>query len=150
MTALANHCYRRPLVHHNRSVLKPFGVWGVISPFNFPAALSAGPVGGALTAGNTVVLKPAADAPLTSVLIAQCFHDAGLPAGVFNMVLGGDEPGKALVANKDVDGITFTGSYDVGMSIIRQFASGGAYPRPSRGGDGRKESNYRYQKRRSG
>ncbi|MCB8961182.1 MAG: aldehyde dehydrogenase family protein [Ardenticatenales bacterium] len=131
----ANDGFSKPLLqesprHHNRSVLKPHGVWGVIAPFNFPAALSAGPAGAALTAGNTVVLKPADDAPLTSYLIAQCFHDAGLPAGVFNMVLGSDEPGKALVANPDVDGITFTGSYDVGMSIIRQFAAGGAYPRP--------------------
>ena len=63
----------------------------------------------------------------------KCFHDAGLPAGVFNMVLGGDAPGKALVANQDVDGITFTGSYDVGMSILRQFATGWQLSTP-RGG----------------
>lgn len=116
--------------HHNRSILKPYGVWGVISPFNFPAALSAGPVGGALATGNTVVLKPAEDAPYTNVLVAQCFHDAGLPVGVFNMVTGAAVPGKALVAHPDVSGITFTGSYNVGMSILRQFAAGGAYARP--------------------
>jgi 1-pyrroline-5-carboxylate dehydrogenase len=116
--------------HHNRSILKPYGVWGVIAPFNFPAALSGGPCGGALVTGNTVVLKPADDAPFTSYLIAECFHDGGIPAGVFNMVLGGDEPGKALVANKDVNGITFTGSYDVGMSIMRNFAASGDYMRP--------------------
>jgi 1-pyrroline-5-carboxylate dehydrogenase len=86
--------------HHNRSVLKPYGVWGVIAPFNFPAALSGGPCGGALVTGNTVVLKPADDAPYTSYLIAKCFHDGGIPDGVFNMVTGGDEPGKALSLTK--------------------------------------------------
>ena len=116
--------------HHNRSVLKPYGVWGVISPFNFPAALSGGPVSAALIAGNTVVLKPAQEAPYTNVLLARCFDEAGIPAGVFNMVTGGDEAGKALVANDDVDGITFTGSYQVGMSILRNFAVAHKFARP--------------------
>ena len=116
--------------HTNRSVLKPYGVWGVISPFNFPCALSGGPVSGALVAGNTVILKPAKEAPYTNVLLADCFHSAGIPAGVFNMVTGGDDAGKALVANKDVDGITFTGSYQVGMSILRNYGVAGQYARP--------------------
>lgn len=116
--------------HHNRSVLKPYGVWGVISPFNFPAALSGGPAGAALIAGNTVVHKPADDAPLTTYMLAQCFHDAGLPTGVYNMISGGDEAGKAIVANPDVEGITFTGSYDVGISIIKSFATAKGYIRP--------------------
>jgi 1-pyrroline-5-carboxylate dehydrogenase len=116
--------------HHNRSVLKPYGVWGVISPFNFPCALSGGPAGAALIAGNTVVHKPADDAPLCTYMLAQCFHDAGVPAGVYNMVSGGDEPGKALVANPDLNGLTFTGSYDVGMSIIKHFAPAGRFVRP--------------------
>lgn len=116
--------------HHNRSILKPLGVWGIISPFNFPCALSGGPCGGALVAGNTVVLKPAEDAPYTNVLLAHCFHDAGIPAGVFNLVTGGEAAGKALVANPDVAGLTFTGSYAVGMTILKNFASGGPYPRP--------------------
>jgi 1-pyrroline-5-carboxylate dehydrogenase len=116
--------------HHNRSVLKPHGVWGVISPFNFPAALSAGPTGAALVTGNTVVQKPAEDGPYTAVLLAQCFVDAGIPTGVFNMVTGAEETGKAITANPDVAGLTFTGSYEVGMSIIRNFAASGPYPRP--------------------
>jgi 1-pyrroline-5-carboxylate dehydrogenase len=116
--------------HHNRSVLKPYGVWAIISPFNFPAALSGGPAGAAMIAGNTVVHKPADDAPLTAVLLAQCFHDAGIPPGVYNMVTGGDEPGKALTANTDVEGITFTGSYDVGMQILRKFSTQKSYVRP--------------------
>lgn len=114
----------------NQSVLKPYGVWGVISPFNYPAALSGGPVGAALIAGNTVVHKPAAEAPYITYMLAQCFHDAGLPPGVYNMVTGGDEPGKALVANLDVDGLTFTGSYEVGMSIFRDFTTAAGYVRP--------------------
>ncbi len=116
--------------HFNRSVLKPYGVWGVIGPFNFPAALTGGPTGAALIAGNTVVLKPAAEGSLTACMIAQCVVDAGIPAGVFNMVLGGDEPGIALAANADLAGLTFTGSYDVGMSIIRNFSTAAGYFRP--------------------
>ena len=116
--------------HFNRSVLKPYGVWGVIGPFNFPAALTGGPTGAALVAGNTVVLKPAAEGSLTAVMIAQCFVDAGIPAGVFNMVLGGDDPGIALTSNPDLAGLTFTGSYAVGMSIIRDFSTAAGYFRP--------------------
>lgn len=116
--------------HFNRSVLKPYGVWGVIGPFNFPAALTGGPTGAALVAGNTVVLKPAAEGSLTAVMIAKCIEDAGIPAGVFNMVLGGDEPGMALTANPDLAGLTFTGSYEVGMSIIKTFGTAAGYFRP--------------------
>ena len=116
--------------HFNRSVLKPYGVWGVIGPFNFPAALTGGPTGAALIAGNTVVLKPAAEGSLTACLIAQCIVDAGVPAGVFNLALGGDEPGIALTANADLAGLTFTGSYDVGMSIIKRFPTAAGYYRP--------------------
>ncbi len=116
--------------HFNRSVLKPYGVWGVIGPFNFPAALTGGPTGAALIAGNTVVLKPAAEGSLTASFIANCVQDAGVPAGVFNMVLGGDEPGMALTANPDLAGLTFTGSYDVGMSIIKNFSTAAGYFRP--------------------
>ncbi len=116
--------------HFNRSLLKPYGVWGVIGPFNFPAALTGGPTGAALTAGNTVVLKPAAEGALTACMIAKCVEDAGIPAGVFNMVLGGDEPGMALTANPDLAGLTFTGSYEVGMSLIKTFSTAAGYFRP--------------------
>ncbi len=116
--------------HHNRSVLKPYGVWVVISPFNFPGALAGGPAGAALIAGNTVVLKPATDTPLTAWFITECLRDAGVPAGVFNFLTGsGRVVGQSLIDHPDVDGITFTGSYDVGMHIIRSFANG-RYPRP--------------------
>jgi 1-pyrroline-5-carboxylate dehydrogenase len=114
----------------NTSVLRPYGVWVVISPFNFPAALTAGPVGAALLTGNTVVMKPATDTPWTSRLLAECFQAAGLPAGVVNYVTGpGSTLGEALINSPLVDGITFTGSFDVGMHIYRAFANG-PYPRP--------------------
>ncbi len=116
--------------HHNRSVLKPYGVWAVISPFNFPCALAGGPSGGALVAGNTVVFKPASDTPYSGWLLATCFRDAGIPAGVFNFVTGGGrEVGQTIIDDPDVDGITFTGSYDVGMHILRSFANS-KLPRP--------------------
>ncbi|MCH7480946.1 MAG: aldehyde dehydrogenase family protein, partial [Chloroflexi bacterium] len=123
-----------PLVGYkssNYSILKPYGVWVVISPFNFPAALTGGPAGAALAAGNTVVMKPATDTPFTSRLLAECFQEAGLPDGVINFVTGpGKTLGQTLIDSPEVDGITFTGSYDVGMQIYRSFSQG-AYPRPT-------------------
>ncbi|MBI3361445.1 MAG: aldehyde dehydrogenase family protein, partial [Chloroflexi bacterium] len=114
----------------NVSILRPYGVWVVISPFNFPGALCGGPSGAALVAGNCVVAKPASDTPWTSRLLAECFRDAGLPDGVFNYVTGGGGTvGEALIDDPRVGGITFTGSWDVGMSIYRKFAQG-EWPRP--------------------
>ena len=76
---------------HTRSVLRPFGVFAVISPFNFPMALAAGPSSGALMAGNTVVFKPATASAMSGVLLAEAYRDAGLPDGVFNLVMGPGE-----------------------------------------------------------
>ena len=112
----------------NVSVLRPYGVWAVISPFNFPMALAAGPAGAALAAGNTVVLKPSPQGSFTAAKLYECFRDAGLDPDVFHLLPGGDEAGAALAAHPGVSGLTFTGSYAVGMSIYRQFA--GAYPKP--------------------
>jgi 1-pyrroline-5-carboxylate dehydrogenase len=115
---------------HNTSKLRPYGVWVVISPFNFPGALTGGPAGAALVAGNTLVMKPASDTPWTVRLIAECFRDAGIPEGVFNFVTGpGSTIGQELMSNPMVGGITFTGSYAVGMTIYKTFAQG-LYPRP--------------------
>jgi acyl-CoA reductase-like NAD-dependent aldehyde dehydrogenase len=115
---------------HNRSVLKPYGVWAVITPFNFPLALAGGPVAAALVTGNTVVLKGASDTPWAGRLLADCIRDAGFPSGVFNYVTGpGRVVGEALVGHADLDGVTFTGSYDVGMALYRRMA-GGVHPRP--------------------
>ena len=116
----------------NTSVLRPYGVWLVISPFNFPAALTGGPAGAALVAGNTLVMKPATDTPWTARLIAECLRDAGLPDGVVNFVTGpGSTLGQALIDSPEVDGVTFTGSFDVGMKIYRDFGSGKWVPPPS-------------------
>lgn len=110
-------------------VLRPYGVWAVIAPFNFPAALAGGPVGAALCAGNTVVLKPSEIGFLSTSEIARCFWDAGVPTGALNVVFGpGETVGRALVQHPGVDGITFTGSYAVGMEIQRAVAR--PYPRP--------------------
>ncbi len=115
----------------NTSILRPYGVWVVISPFNFPSALTGGPAGAALVAGNTLVIKPATNTPWIVRLLAECFRDAGLPDGAFNYVTGpGSTVGQELIENPEVDGITFTGSYDVGMRIYRTFAAG-RYPRPT-------------------
>jgi 1-pyrroline-5-carboxylate dehydrogenase len=125
---------RDPLVGFeatNRSVLRPYGVWLVISPFNFPSALTGGPAGAALAAGNTIVMKPATDTPWVVRLLAECFRDGELPDGVFNYVTGpGRTLGQALIESPQVDGVTFTGSYDVGMGIFRDFATG-RYVRPA-------------------
>ena len=115
-----------PLVGYdstNISVLRPYGVWLVVSPFNFPFALTAGPTGAALVAGNTVVIKPATDTAWVVRLYAECLRDAGLPDGVLNFVTGpGSTLGQALVDSKELDGATFTGSFDVGMKMYRDFA----------------------------
>jgi len=115
---------------HNRSVLKPYGVWAVITPFNFPLALAGGPVAAALVTGNTVVLKGATDTPWAGRLLADCIRDAGFPPGVFSYVTGrGSVVGEALTSHRDLAGLTFTGSYDVGMSLYRKMAAG-THPRP--------------------
>lgn len=125
---------RDPLVGYqatNFSVLRPYGVWLVISPFNFPAALTGGPSGAALVTGNSIVMKPATDTPWTVRLLAECLREAGLPDGVFNYVTGpGRTLGQALIDSPEVDGVTFTGSFDVGMKIYRDFAEG-KYVRPT-------------------
>lgn len=114
----------------NLSVLRPYGVWAVVSPFNFPLALAAGPAGAALLAGNTVVFKPASATPLLGLKLYEMAVEAGLPDGAFNFITGqGDTAGDELVRHLDVDGVVFTGSRDVGMSLIAANA-GRALPRP--------------------
>jgi len=115
----------------NESALKPYGVWLVIAPFNFPAALAGGPVGNALIAGNTVVVKPATDVSWTAALMVDAFREAGFPDGVVNFVTGpGSTLGDALTSSPDVAGVTFTGSVEIGMGIYRKFADY-KYPRPA-------------------
>lgn len=100
-----------------RTVRQPLGVVGVITPWNFPIQIPAWKIAPALAAGNTVVWKPASNTPLLAVALARLVHDAGLPPGVLNLVLGPGSMGATLVEHPDVDGVTFTGSVPVGLSI---------------------------------
>jgi 1-pyrroline-5-carboxylate dehydrogenase len=114
---------------HTHSVLRPYGVFAVISPFNFPMALSSGPSGAALMAGNAVIFKPASASAMSGVLLAEAFRDAGLPDGVFNLIMGpGESVGAEIQEDPGIDGIVFTGSYEVGMAIFRTFSK--KWPKP--------------------
>jgi len=102
------------------SVLRPYGVFGVIAPFNFPVALAAGPVAAALLAGNTVVCKPAEDTPLSGLRFYEVIADF-LPPGVVNFVQGpGGVVGQELANSSGVDGLVFTGSMEVGLLLMRE------------------------------
>ncbi len=96
---------------------KAKGVMAVIGPFNFPAHLPNGHMVPALLTGNTVVFKPSDKTPFTGQLMADCYKKANFPKGVFNLVQGKAQIGKRLVSHKNVDGVLFTGSYDVGLQI---------------------------------
>ena len=114
----------------NRSVLRPYGVWTIISPFNFPMALAGGPSIGALLTGNTVILKPSNAGALTGLEFARVLYEAGVPPGAFHILTGsGSKVGTMLVNHPDVAGVTFTGSYEVGMGIYKGFAKD--FPKPT-------------------
>lgn len=113
----------------NISVFRPFGVFAIMSPFNFPHALAAGPIGAALVTGNTVVFKPASATALSGYLLARALLDGGIPAGALQFVTGGGaEVGNYLVHHKDTDGVVFTGSKETGMELFNSFSSD--YPKP--------------------
>ena len=112
-----------------RDVLKPFGVWAVVAPFNFPFAIAVGMSSGAMVTGNTVVLKPASDTPLMALEFYRVLAKAGLPAGVLNVITGpGGTIGEEFVSNPKVEGMVFTGSYEVGMATFHRFSA--SRPRP--------------------
>ncbi len=111
-------------------VLRPFGVFVCIAPFNFPMALSTGMSSAALMAGNTVVYKPAQDTPWTGLMLYECYKAAGIPTGVFHYITGkGSVIGDAFWTNKNVDGIVFTGSKEVGMRMVKEFSKD--WPKPA-------------------
>ena len=112
-----------PSDHHLVGLVtrEPIGVVAAVVPWNFPLLMAAWKFGPALAAGNSVVLKPSEKSPLTAIRVAQLAHDAGIPAGVFNVVPGGGEPGKLLALHADVDCLAFTGSTNVGK-LIMQYA----------------------------
>ena len=102
---------------------KPHGVMAVLGPYNFPAHLPNGHIVPALIAGNAVVFKPSEKTPATGLLLAQCFHRAGISAAIVQVLIGGPEQGQALVAHDGIDGVLFTGSAHVGIAINRKLAS---------------------------
>jgi aldehyde dehydrogenase (NAD+) len=107
------------------TIRQPLGVVGAITPWNFPVAIPVWKIAPALVCGNTVVFKPATLTPLTAMKIVEIFEQAGLPAGVLNLVMGsGRETGDELVQNPYVRGLSFTGSNEVGCSL---YASGAAH-----------------------
>lgn len=106
-------------------VRRPIGVIGVITPFNFPIGIPAWKMAPALVYGNTLVWKPSVAVPLLAMRLAQKLHEAGLPAGVLNLVIGEPDVGPALVAHDGIDAMTFTGSTAVGRAIGAQLAARG-------------------------
>jgi aldehyde dehydrogenase (NAD+) len=104
---------------------RPVGVAGQVIPWNFPLLMAAWKLAPALAAGNTCVLKPAETTPLTALLLAEVCQQAGLPAGVVNIITGAGDTGAALVAHPGVDKVAFTGSTEVGKQILRSAAGTG-------------------------
>lgn len=130
----ANNGFLRPLEspgpgQETVTVLRPYGVWAVIAPWNFPLALSTGMTSGAMVAGNAVVFKPSSESPVLGHELARAYADAGIPRGVFNFVTGpGGTVGAELQENSAVDGLIFTGSKAVGMGLYHSFAKD--FPKP--------------------
>ncbi len=123
-----NDGYVRPLASAvpgevSSTRLRPYGVFGIVGPYNFPLSTPINLAASAMMTGNTVVLKPSETSGLTASIIASCFREAGLPPGVLNVVMGGDETGRALIT-AGIDGAGFTGSTQVGHAIHAQLAGG--------------------------
>lgn len=102
---------------------RPHGVMAVLGPFNFPGHLPNGHIVPALLAGNTVVFKPSEFAPFCAEIMVECWEQAGLPSGVFNMVQGGRETGKLISQHPEMDGLLFTGSWPTGKLLAEQMAA---------------------------
>ena len=105
------------------TIKRPLGVVGVITPWNFPIAIPAWKIAPALICGNALVFKPASSTPLSAVMLVEVFEEAGLPPGVLNLVTGpGAQVGNALVENTGVNGISFTGSTEIGTELYAKSA----------------------------
>lgn len=113
---------------------KPLGVVGVITPFNFPIAIPAWKIAPALIHGNTVVWKPASAVPLLAVRLAEALHEAGLPAGVLNLILGSGRLGSVIAEHPLLAGLTFTGSTGVGRRLAALTAARGVPMQAEMGG----------------
>src|SRR5216117_1340467 len=120
----------------------PVGVVGQIVPWNFPLLMVAWKIAPALAAGNTVVLKPAEFTPLTALCLAEIADEAGLPAGVLNVVTGDGRTGELIVNHSDIDKIAFTGSTEVGRLIRKATAGSGKKLSLELGGKSPSESRF--------
>ncbi len=107
---------------HTYTRLEPIGVIGAITPWNFPLANVAWKIAPAIACGNTIVVKPSEETPLTTLRLGELLVEAGLPAGVVNIVTGDGSTGAALVSHPGIDKITFTGSTATGQTIVRAAA----------------------------
>ena len=130
-----NNGYRKPLGklspnENTGDVLRPYGVFLVISPFNFPLALSTGMSAAALLGGNSVIIKPSQETPWCAHKLYECIRDAGLPEGLFQVLHGrGSELGEALSQHPGIDGLAFTGSKAVGMKLMQTISRD--FPKPT-------------------
>ncbi|MGM0930042.1 MAG: aldehyde dehydrogenase family protein [Actinomycetota bacterium] len=113
---------------------KPLGVVGVVTPFNFPIAIPAWKIAPALAYGNTVVWKPASSVPLLALRLAQALDEASLPAGVLNLLIGPGSMGNSIVEHPALDGLTFTGSTEVGRRLAAEAAGRGVPMQAEMGG----------------
>ncbi|QUL39196.1 succinylglutamate-semialdehyde dehydrogenase [Erythrobacter sp. JK5] len=102
---------------------KPHGVMAVLGPYNFPVHLPNGHIVPALIAGNTILFKPSEKTPAVGAKLVECFHRCGIPKDVVQIVIGGPQEGKDLVAHPGVDGVLFTGSAQAGIAINRKLAA---------------------------
>jgi 1-pyrroline-5-carboxylate dehydrogenase len=131
-----NHGYVVPLKPESpeasaRSILRPHGVFAVISPFNFPLSLATGMASAALICGNAVILKPTSTAPFSALKLYEAFISAGVPPSAVHYLTGPGKPfGEEIVANPGIDGIAFTGSRDAGTWLQREFIARQPYPKP--------------------
>lgn len=112
-----------PATHPDKHLMvlrQPIGVSAAITPWNFPLSMITRKIAPALAAGCTVVLKPAPQTPLSAVKVFECFHEAELPDGVVNLIIGpAEEIGKEMTSNPDVRKLTFTGSTVVGKKLLK-------------------------------
>jgi 1-pyrroline-5-carboxylate dehydrogenase len=112
------------------SIMRPYGVWAVIGPFNFPMALLLGPIAAALIAGNTVLAKPSPYGYLSGLAVYELFRQAGVPAGALQLLtIPNERLGERLYGHRGLDGLTFTGSHATGMRVFHGFSR--EYPRPA-------------------
>ncbi|HUU75526.1 MAG TPA: aldehyde dehydrogenase family protein [Methanoregulaceae archaeon] len=113
------------------SLMRPYGVWAVISPFNFPITLAGGMIGAALLTGNTVVFKPTSETPLSGITLFRAFRESGVPGSAIQIFTGpGEIFGQTVTGHPDIGGIAFTGSRKVGMWLDKELSSRSPFVKP--------------------